>query len=373
MKRKRYAVATLWPILTFFMCSMTQAQGKSASGVAAPAASGKDTIVPLQIGDTIPEALWRLPLAVINHPEGKDTITLNEYRGKLILLDFWGIWCASCIHALPKLDSLQKQFPQTVAVLTSAQRDAETIGRFWAKNAYTKGLGIPSIADTQYLHRYFPHRIISHVVWISPDGLLASTTGTDYADFRTARHLLNGQRPDWKPKIDLAEFDYSAHLMSLTVPTDQLEHPRNGAPFFSALTGGRIGADQSAIFVADTARHTTRWKLMNVSLYDLILISHQLHSATFPANNIRWQVADKSRYSQAFSADYPDSWFRKNAYSYEYFGPGLISRDSVKQILAEDLRRYFPGLKTKLETSGTTSKPILTIQDESHTFPTDLP
>src|SRR5690606_11186126 len=47
-------------------------------------------IKPLQIGDTIPEALWQLPLQVVNHPKGKDTITLNDYRDKkLIILDFW--------------------------------------------------------------------------------------------------------------------------------------------------------------------------------------------------------------------------------------------------------------------------------------------
>jgi len=44
-------------------------------------------IKPLKIGDTIPEVLWNTPLHVVNHPEGKQTITLNDYKGKFIMFD----------------------------------------------------------------------------------------------------------------------------------------------------------------------------------------------------------------------------------------------------------------------------------------------
>src|SRR5690606_34739823 len=44
----------------------------------------------LSIGDTIPDAVWNLPLWVVNHPDGKDTIKLDDYRNeKLLVLDFW--------------------------------------------------------------------------------------------------------------------------------------------------------------------------------------------------------------------------------------------------------------------------------------------
>ena len=33
---------------------------------------------------------------------------LNDYKGKLILLNFWATWCAPCKEEMPSLDLLQK-------------------------------------------------------------------------------------------------------------------------------------------------------------------------------------------------------------------------------------------------------------------------
>ena len=36
-------------------------------------------------------------------------IDLNDYKGNLILLNFWATWCAPCREEMPSLDSLQVQ------------------------------------------------------------------------------------------------------------------------------------------------------------------------------------------------------------------------------------------------------------------------
>ena len=35
-------------------------------------------------------------------------INLNDYKGNLVLLNFWAIWCAPCKEEMPSLDKLQK-------------------------------------------------------------------------------------------------------------------------------------------------------------------------------------------------------------------------------------------------------------------------
>ena len=49
-----------------------------------------------------------------------EKITLADFRGRVLLLNFWATWCAPCIKEMPSLDKLQAKFSsddfQVVAV-----------------------------------------------------------------------------------------------------------------------------------------------------------------------------------------------------------------------------------------------------------------
>ena len=38
---------------------------------------------------------------------GKE-ITLGDYRGKVVLVDFWGTWCSPCVASLPELQRIRE-------------------------------------------------------------------------------------------------------------------------------------------------------------------------------------------------------------------------------------------------------------------------
>ena len=42
-------------------------------------------------------------------PDG-DTLTLKDFRGKYLVLDFWAIWCKDCIAALPHVEAAFERF-----------------------------------------------------------------------------------------------------------------------------------------------------------------------------------------------------------------------------------------------------------------------
>ena len=168
---------------------------------AEPAATALADIKPLQIGDTIPAYLWHLPLQVINHPEGKDTITLNDYRGKLILLDFWGPACSYCIAAFPKLDSLQTQFDTDFQVILITERKRDDIVSFHQRKPIPKHL-FSTTADS-VLTRFFYHNLLPHYAWINRQGRLIATTNGSPVTAANIELALNGEPIQAVQKYDL--------------------------------------------------------------------------------------------------------------------------------------------------------------------------
>jgi len=65
-------------------------------------------------------------------------VSLSQYRGKVVLLDFWQTWCVPCVETIPRLKALQKRYgAQGLVILGITDRlDAEgvaTLRRFAAE------------------------------------------------------------------------------------------------------------------------------------------------------------------------------------------------------------------------------------------------
>ena len=87
-----------------------------------------------------------LPLAACNrgdHPQqiaqpapdftvrnGGQSIRLSQFRGKLVLLNFWATWCAPCIEELPSLQKLQALRPDMQVLAVSIDDDPDAYAKF---------------------------------------------------------------------------------------------------------------------------------------------------------------------------------------------------------------------------------------------------
>ena len=62
-----------------------------------------------------------------------DTMTLSDFRGKVVLLDFWYIGCKPCADAMPTLQHLHETYQDQGLVVIGVEtlhRDADQINRF---------------------------------------------------------------------------------------------------------------------------------------------------------------------------------------------------------------------------------------------------
>ena len=59
------------------------------------------------------------------------TVSLHDYRGKLVILNFWATWCVPCVEEMPSLVRLQKEMGPKVTVLAvSIDEDESAYHRF---------------------------------------------------------------------------------------------------------------------------------------------------------------------------------------------------------------------------------------------------
>ncbi len=103
--------------------------------------------------------------------DGKE-FDMASLRGKYVLIDFWGVWCAPCIAEMPKIQEFQKRFPDKLAVLGINSGDTqERMQKFLDEKGYTwqQIRSTNEINDDNFVTRFnvqgFPTKLI-----IDPEG-----------------------------------------------------------------------------------------------------------------------------------------------------------------------------------------------------------
>jgi cytochrome c biogenesis protein CcmG, thiol:disulfide interchange protein DsbE len=55
--------------------------------------------------------------------DGTQTVSLSQYRGKVVVLNFWSSWCVYCAAEWPSLEQLQNKFPNLVVLAVAFDSD----------------------------------------------------------------------------------------------------------------------------------------------------------------------------------------------------------------------------------------------------------
>ena len=70
------------------------------------------------------------PAPDFNISDGTSSIHLANYRGKVVLLNFWASWCQPCILELPSLLQFHHEHPEVTILAVSIDVDEDAYKRF---------------------------------------------------------------------------------------------------------------------------------------------------------------------------------------------------------------------------------------------------
>ena len=96
---------------------VSDAHGNSSSDGLVITASGEGPPVGTGLGSTAPD--------FTGHTYEGDEVSLYDYRGQVVLLEFWGAWCTPCQQSMPHLDDLTTAYAAQGLVTITVSTDLD--------------------------------------------------------------------------------------------------------------------------------------------------------------------------------------------------------------------------------------------------------
>jgi thiol-disulfide isomerase/thioredoxin len=112
-------------------------------------------------------------------------VSLDQFKGKVVMLDFWATWCRPCQMTMPVVEKLEKEYSGTLVVLTINLQE-------------------PKDAVLEYVH----HQAITSRVLLDEPGSVGVAYGTDSIPMQflidktgIVRHIQMGYKPQMASQL----------------------------------------------------------------------------------------------------------------------------------------------------------------------------
>ncbi|MCH5233622.1 MAG: redoxin domain-containing protein [Muribaculaceae bacterium] len=137
----------------------------------------------LQSGDV------EAPNFTLKDLDGKD-VSLSDFRGKWVILDFWGSWCPWCIKGFPELKEAYEKYAGELVIIGVDCRESQDEWRAGVEKYQLPWVNVYNPADSNLTEEYavpgYPTKAI-----INPEGIIKNiTVGHDPAFYEALSELL---------------------------------------------------------------------------------------------------------------------------------------------------------------------------------------
>ncbi len=302
-----------------------------------------------RIGDSIPDLEIK---GILNYKQSSAKI--SEFKGDLLILDFWATWCAPCIASFAKLDSIQRYFKERVQILPIAYEDSVLVKNFLRRVSKTFKNTLPVTATNDHLlGTWFPHTTLPHYVWLDKNRrVIAISEGTD-VNIKNIVAFFKSGKFNFTPKIDeernLVQVPSFMPAVQLLSGRDTSLKTLNDSElivhttFTNYVEGFAIGSSfrDSTYFTVRNSTIATLYKiaLFGSNVQDILNTSTMFIDIS--DSSLYFKIAGKKIDGTKIPSGLQSlQWLKLNGYSYESRVPAVLATERFN-IMKEELNRYF--------------------------------
>lgn len=294
----------------------------------------------LKIGDTIPEISFEMLTPF------KQTTALSDYRGKLLIIDCWNIYCSSCIKALPEFSSLKNKLGDQVNILALEGGSGEKKVMDFLDRKKLNGISITlpvahmSDGKKNIFYQLFP--ILNYgfpvEIWVDEKGVLIGITSSHFVNGSTINKVLLGNNSSLTTKHYQKNFNKKSFLLinNNGGPDTAFTYRSMITPYIDSIPPGNdLTYEKSASFLRIFSANRTVSELIKMALF----------KTAAPPDNfnklLELEVKDPSKFIRPKSNQDLYSLMKQRGYCYELILPPDRSLEEAFAFMRNDVERYF--------------------------------
>lgn len=114
------------------------------------------------------------PKLELRDTEG-NTHNLSQYRGKIVVLNFWATWCVACKTEMPVFVDVYKKYRDRGVVVLAASLDDESTRRYVSRYAHVYKMDFPILMDARVdmMHDLGLGDSVPSTIFLDSDGNIA--------------------------------------------------------------------------------------------------------------------------------------------------------------------------------------------------------
>jgi thiol-disulfide isomerase/thioredoxin len=249
-----------------------------------------------ELGKQVPNYTFK---NILNSKESE--MSIQDLKGKTVILEFWATWCSPCIPAMKKLDSLQKKFEDKIEIITISAERNEQLEKFMKSSNTSLRIVSDSTHTANFKYKTIPHSII-----IDKNGIVRAITSPENINVNVIENLISNNEIELDLKDDfyidpnlkvktiktVANSDYRIELKSFD------QEKRSGRRILKDIEGNINGIEMWNSNIPRLYQ-----TLFDVASYHRVIYKDSLSENDFPNDN-------KNRYNMTIevSNKYQSEW-----------------------------------------------------------------